>query len=267
MINRPITPLLLAACAFAFAANRADAQASRGFDQVLPAAASGIELNQQRDLWVMEVQFKPMRIVWVDFTDPATGTTTREPVWYLAYRCLPRPLPTIDDTATSPQNDLDPLLGKSRFIPEFTLITYEDRGTEIPDQILMDQIIPEALPVINQIERPRNVDTYPQFLDSVSLVQDAPDPVAADAESQPWIYGVATWRGVSPETDFLKIVVLGFSNGFETNADGNLLPNRKGIQQRFTRLGDEFDQTLQEFAFDGQPEWLYIPDQGVPAAQ
>lgn len=272
MSHRKITRLLLAASLLAFAANGADAQSERGFEQVLPATAAGIELSRQRDLWVMEVQFKPVRIVWVEFTDPETGVTSTEPVWYLAYRAIPRPLPTIDDSATSPQNELDPLLGRSRFIPEFTLMTFDAPSSpdsdQIPNQILMDQIIPEALPVINQVERPRDQDNYPQFLDSVSLVQEVADPVPADAENQPWIYGVATWRGVSPETDFFKVTMLGFSNGYDLSGDENApLAWRKGIEQHFTRLGDEFDQTLREFAFSGQPIWLYIPDQAPVATQ
>ncbi len=112
------------------------------------------------------------------------------------------------------------------------------------------------------------METYPQFRDSVSLVDEVPDPVPADAENQPWIYGVATWRGVSPETDFLKVVILGFSNGYELSGDENA-PRawRKGIEQHFTRLGDEFDQTLREFAFNGPPTWLYIPDEALSAAE
>ncbi len=272
MSNRHVFLQLVIACLLAWNANDASAQVDRGFTQIVPSTATGIELNRQRDLWVMEVQYKRVRIVWVEFTDPATGETVTEPVWYLAYRVLPRPLPTIDDSATRPQNELDQRLGPSLFIPEFTLMTYENRNPddqdrEIPIQTLMDQVIPEALPVINEIERPRNVESYPQFVDSVSLVQEVPEPVAADAEDQPWIYGVATWRGVDPDTDFFKIQMLGFSNGYDLIGDEvNPRPWRKAIEQRFTRLGDEFDLTLREFAFDGEPQWLYIPDEGTAAA-
>ncbi len=272
MVNRHVFLPLLVACLWAWNGESVSAQTDRGFTRIVPSTATGVELNRQRDLWVMEVQYKRVRIVWVEFTDPATGEKVTEPVWYLAYRVLPRPLPAIDDTATQPQNELDQRLGASLFIPEFTLMTYDERDPEnpddqIPNQILMDQVIPEALPVINEVERPRDVAGYPQFVDSVSLVQDVPQPVAADAEDQPWIYGVATWRGVDPETDFFKIQMLGFSNGYELTGDeAHPRPWRKTIEQRFTRLGDEFDLTLKEFAFDGEPQWLYVPDEGTTAA-
>jgi hypothetical protein len=259
--------LLLVATSMAFAADRAAAQPDRGFARVVPSTATGIEINRQRDLWVMEVQYKPVRMAWVEFTDPESGEMELEPIWYLAYRCLPRPLPRRDDTATAPQNDLDVPLGRSMFIPEFTLMTFDDQAQELPPvQTLLDQIIPEALPVINEIERPRGQEGYPRFLDSVSLVQEVMDPVPADAETQPWIYGVATWRGVDPETDFFTIVMQGFSNGYELSDAADPIASRKAIEQRFTVLGDEFDPSLREFAFDGEPVWLYVPDEGTAVA-
>lgn len=260
--------LMMIAASMAFAADRAAAQAVRGFVKVVPSTATGAEINRQRDLWVMEVQYKPARMAWVEFTDPETGETALEPIWYLAYRCVPRPLPRLDDSATAPQNDLDVPLGPSMFIPEFTLITYDDPASQIPVQTMMDQVIPEALTVINEIERPRNNNTYPEFRDSVSLVSEVIEPVPADAEAQPWIYGVATWRGVDPETDYFKIVMQGFSSGYELRGEeADPVAWRKAIEQRFTVLGDEFDESLREFAFDGDPVWLYVPDQGTGTAE
>lgn len=69
---------------------QAQAQGERGFVQNAPAIANGEELNRQPDLWVMELQLKPMRMTWVEVTDPETGETSREQIWYLAYRTLNR---------------------------------------------------------------------------------------------------------------------------------------------------------------------------------
>jgi hypothetical protein len=260
--------LLLIACLSAAAPGSASAQVDRGFDKIVPSTASGIEINRQRDLWVMEVQYKPVRLAWVDFTDPETGETVQEPIWYLVYRAIPRPLPRLDNSATTPQNDLDVPLGPSVFIPEFTLMTLEELDPENPDneipvQLMMDEIILEALPVINEIERERGASSPADFLDSVSLVDEVMDPVAPDAEVQPWIYGVATWRGVDPQTDFFKIQLEGFSNGYELRGDEND-PSvwRKAIVQRFSVQGDEFDESLKEFEFVGDPQWIFVPDQG-----
>ena len=81
-----------------------------------------------------------------------------------------------------------------------------------------------------------------------------------------WIYGVATWRNIDPETDFFSVTLRGFSNGYEIRPgpDGNPVVWRKSIVQKFTRRGDRFDPTQREFALDGEPQWVYLPD---PAAE
>lgn len=224
-------------------------QLTRGFDQIAPAQAFGEELNRQRDLWVMEVQFKPMRMIVVNITDPKTGEAAPEQIWYLAYRTVNRPVTVRVPDDTEPVNVLDPLPGPRMFLPKFTLITYDDPNTEIPAQIAADEILPEAVETIRRIERaPLN--------DSVSIVQSLPDAVSPDEVEIPWIYGVATWRGIDPETDFFKVVLHGFSNGYETRDDQTW---RKVLVQRFSRPGDRFDPNQTEFYFTGKPVWTYLP--------
>lgn len=224
-------------------------QLTRGFDQIAPAQAFGEELNRQRDLWVMEVQFKPMRMVVVNITDPKTGETAPEQIWYLAYRTVNRPVTVRVADDTEPVNTLDPLPGPRMFLPKFTLITYDDPNTEIPSQITVDEVLPEAVEAIRRIERA-------PLQDSVSVVQNLPEPVPHDQVEVPWVYGIATWRGIDPETDFFKIVLHGFSNGYETRGDQTW---RKVLVQRFSRPGDRFDPNQTEFFFTGKPQWTYLP--------
>jgi len=245
------------------------AQARRGFDQNLPAVANGEEIQRQPDLWVFEISFKPMRMIWVNTTDPQTGAVSRDQIWYLAYRTVNRTLAArIDDSNTTPVNVLDPLPGKPRFIPEFMLQTYEQREGDVPTITQLDEVIPEAVAQVNQIERRRT--TEPKFLNSVEIVQPLPEPVPNDEANPDWIYGVATWKNIDPETDFFSITMRGFSNGYELRQgpDGAPLIWRKSIVQKFTRLGDRFDPTQREFAFDGSPQWVYLPDpaSGNPTA-
>src|SRR5690606_2194682 len=96
------------------------AQVTRGFNQTLRAVASGEEIQRQPDLWIFEISFKPMRMIWVDGQDPQSGEATRDQVWYLAYRTVNRSLQARMETSnTTPQNELDPLPGPSPFLPEF----------------------------------------------------------------------------------------------------------------------------------------------------
>ncbi|MCA9099161.1 MAG: hypothetical protein KDA36_12285, partial [Planctomycetaceae bacterium] len=189
--------------------NSADAQVTLGFDRVAEARALNTEVVRQPDLWMMECQIKPVRMIWVDKKDPETGEIQKEEVWYLAWRAIRRPLSGRTEEDADPVNDLDPLPGPRKFVPQFTLITYDNPNSEIPTQILPDEIIPEALKKIQKIERKGT------YLNSVDVVQDVPDPTAADAETQKWIWGVATWRGVDPDTDFFKILINGCTNGYE----------------------------------------------------
>ena len=243
---------------------QADLPVSRGFDHTLQAIANGEEIARQPDLWVFEVSFKPMRMVWADVTDPVTRERKRSEVWYLAYRAVNRELSArVDTSNTTPVNALDPLPGASRFIPEFTLLTYEKLGSEIPDSSTLDVVLPEAMSRINRTERRYASD--PEYRNTVKVVQPLPQPIAQDEQNPEWIYGIATWPSINPDTDFFTVVMRGFSNGYEVrqDADGQPVVYRKSIVQKFTKRGDRFDPTQAEFALEGPPRWVYLPDPPV----
>jgi len=233
----------------------ATAQLTRGFDKTISASVQNVELANQPDIWMMEVQFKPMRMVFVDLPDLKTGEMKREQVWYLAWRSIVRQVDHRTPDESAPVNVLDSLPGPRQFIPEFTLVTYDDPMLEIPAQILPDDVLPAALEQIQRIERAPHRN-------SLQVVQNLPEPVASDAEEQPWIYGAATWRGVDPETDFFKVIFGGFTNAYEvrTAEDGTRQIWRKVIVQKFARPGDRFDPTQSEFQFTGDPAWTLQPD-------
>jgi len=238
------------------------AELNRGFEKTAPAYASGEELNRQRNIWVMEVSLKPMRMIFINRVDPKTGQTKKDQIWYLAYRAINRPLPgrKADDDVT-PQNEVEPLPGQDKFIPELTLVTYDDPKSQIPSGVYHDVILPAADRRINAIERRPGDDAV--FLDSVSVVRDLPEPVDASAEVQPYVYGVATWKNVDPDADFFKVILRGFSNGYQEvpGPDGKPIVTRKVLVQKFIRRGDRFDPNQAEFLFDGNPTWEYQPDE------
>jgi hypothetical protein len=237
------------------------AELTRGFEKTLRSYATGEEINRQRNIWVLEVEMKPMRMVFIDSRDPKTGEMKKEQVWYLAYRAINRPLlnrKSDDDTA--PVNDIEPLPGPDKFIPAFTLVTYDDPKTEIPVEVHDDVISPQALKQINRIER-RSADD-PMFLSSVQITQDLPDPVPHGTTDEKWMYGVATFKGVDPNTDFFKVILRGFSNGYlkEDGPDGMPVVKRKVGVQKFIRRGDRFDPNQAEFLFEDNPKWDYQAD-------
>ena len=268
---RPLLPLALL---FA-AAVPADAQdrGSGGFDNTLPAIASGEETSAQSDLWVMRVDFKPMRLVRLPVTNPETGETTRELVWYLVWRAANRPLKTPDRTdTTTPVNELDDPPGPRQFVPEFVLIGEDGSAKQYPDVIL-----PSALPLIERREL-RGDFADIALNTTVSAAGDLPPQNDDALLPEDYVYGVATWTGVDPETDRFTVLLNGFSNGYERTdgPDGRPVIERRTGILKFWRPGDAVDEDEREFrvgvdprgdqpALAGLPQWEYLPDEAVDA--
>lgn len=249
----------VAAAMVACLSQDAQAQVTRGFDRTIPPTALNAEVIRQPSLQVMELQVKPMRLVYVDLPDSNTGDLKKTEVWYLVWRAINRPIRKRQGNDNLAVNPLDPLPGPLQFIPGFTLVTYDDPETEIPSQILSDEILPGAIKAIEKIERV-------QLNNTVSVIQDFPEPTDPEAEEQAWIYGVATWSSVDAKTDFFKVIMHGFTNGYE-NKGSVEEPDlwRKVVEQKFVRPGDEFDPNFREFQFKGDPNWLYQPDRAQAA--
>jgi hypothetical protein len=240
------------------------AETVRGFEQIAPATTSLTEQKRQRGLWVLEVQMKPMRLIWVNNPTATGDETKREQIWYLAYRAVNRPLTQPSNDDTDPVNELDPVPEKPIFIPELTLVTYDDPDKPVQVQVLRDVVMPPAVAAINQIESHRPGE--PVLKDTVSVIQPVPDLATSPADEK-WIYGVATWRGVDPNTDYFSVILDGFTNGYEKrkNANGQDELWRKVLVQKFARPGDRFDPNQAEFGFSGKPTWEYQPGGGTAA--
>ena len=130
-------------------------------------------------------------------------------------------------------------------------------------QIYADSIIPQAQAAIIRRERQ-------QLKNSVEVVAPIPPATAKDEAEQPWIYGVAMWRGVDPQTDNFTVFLTGFSSAYRkvTGPDGVDRIERKTIVQEYQRPGDQFDEKEVEFRPVDRPQWIYRPDAGEqqPAA-
>src|SRR5438445_2414552 len=69
-----------------------------GFAAVTPGveikaipSISGEERIAQPDIWVLEMNFKPVRMITVELPDGQTGNSARHLIWYLVYRVVRRP--------------------------------------------------------------------------------------------------------------------------------------------------------------------------------
>ncbi len=100
-----------------------------GVESVAAPLITGEERGAQSDIWALEVNYKPVRMLLVELTDPNTGKSSRELVWYLAYRAVVR--------SSSGVRESDNPEDRPIFVPEFTFVV-ESRGAPkpYPDRVL-----------------------------------------------------------------------------------------------------------------------------------
>ena len=206
------------------------------------------ERQNQPNLWVMEVNFKPLRMIRVDMPSKTGNETKSTLIWYLCYRAVNRPIERRQAAETEAIEVKDRNQDSSLFIPEFTLVTDDNSG----QKRYIDRVMPLAQAAINKRERR-------EYKNSVEIVGPVPAVVPVGETAKNELFGVATWRGIDPETDRFKIYMSGFSNGYEekTDPDGKTLVLRKSLMQEFWRPGDEFDESEAEIRRVGMPQWIY----------
>lgn len=217
-------------------------EAVPGVETIVTPLISGEEFNRQPGIWALEIRFKPLRMITVELPDPRNnGKTSKQLVWYLAYRVINR----AGDTQANPSEVPDE---KPMFTPEFLLVT-EDTT---PQKRYFDRVIPVAQAAINKRER-HNYRT------AVELLGDLPALTPANSKSLKSLDGIAMWRGVDPKADKFKVYMTGFSNGYRIRKlpNGEEAVERKTIVQEFWRPGDEIDQHEEEIRPTGEPQWIY----------
>jgi hypothetical protein len=212
-----------------------------GVETVAAPVITGEESAAQTDLWALEVRYKPVRMLFVELTDPKTGKSAKELVWYLAYRAIARKSSRIPEIDAAQQE-------RPIFVPEFTFVS-EDEGKQ---QAYHDRVIPQAQAAINKRERHK-------YKNTVEIVGALPAVTAEGARQIVSLDGVATWTGIDPNTDFFTVFMTGFSNGYKKipGPDGKPIALRRTLMQKFWRPSDRFDQSEDEIRLKDEPAWIY----------
>ncbi|HLJ11621.1 MAG TPA: hypothetical protein VKU82_10545 [Planctomycetaceae bacterium] len=219
-----------------------------GFSAIVPGVETvalplitGQERSSQPDIWALEVNFKPVRMIQVELDDPKTGKSANELVWYLAYRAVVR-------TASGLPNATDGSADRPKFVPEFTLVVEGKRGVEI----YPDRVIPAAQAAINKRERYK-------YKNSVDVVAPLPKITPDRSKVLRSLDGVATWTGIDPDLAFFTIYMAGFSNGYkvEQGPNGEEIVKRRTLAQDFWRPGDRFEQHEEEIRVKDEARWIY----------
>ena len=218
----------------------------------------------RRSIWNLEFAFKPMRMIYVDVPQP-DGTMQRKLVWYLVYRVKNngyhlRPAPQKDDFGNETYQS-SYVNHTIRFFPQFLL---EDHQRNI---VHLDQIIPAALQPIKEKEFPGN-----RLHDSVSI-STLDIPISTDRVDRS-VWGVTTWIGVDPRTDFFSVFVKGLTNAYRFEEQPERVQEdshpgvgrkywAKTLQLNFWRRGDAIDLHEKEIRYGAPGTSDPIPEQTV----
>ncbi|NUQ62760.1 MAG: hypothetical protein HUU20_09735, partial [Pirellulales bacterium] len=189
------------------------------------------DVDFRRDIWHLNLQFKPVRMIWVDVPQPG-GKMQRKLIWYMIYSVTNpgktlHPLP--DENGTFKVETIDQPI---RFVPEFLLVNDEFNKT------YPDRVVPAALGPIRMREDPAR-----NFLTSVDIVREIPVGET--------LWGVAMWEDVDPRIDRFSVQVHGLTNAYKWQDEpGKFKPGdtigtgrrlaRKTLKLNFWRPGDEF---------------------------
>ena len=212
------------------------------------------------ELWIGEVQYKPVRLMRLKLRDPKTGIMQDELVRYMVYRMILRDPTELAGAETAelrrklanpdlaPENTLDPDTALPLQMPRFILMAEDNDG----DELYVDEINLQVQQAVFEREFGRRGLNLKMF-NSAEAIAEIGEPVPGndkDALSKA-VYGVAIWRHVNPKADFFTVIMSGFSNAYRISTDdsGKRIVEEKVIVQRFARPGDEFDQNEQEFKF------------------
>jgi hypothetical protein len=230
--------------------------AEQGFTTVIEPNLTGEELHAHQDPWALQVGLKPIRLAYVQAVNPRTGAKSSEMVWYLVYKIVNQPAVKSSLGADSaPVNVQDPS-PPAICVPRATLVI------EDPDirGAVADSIVPEALPEIMARER------LP-LKTSVQMAGPLPKPTGPGAKQENAEYGLFMFRGVNPRTTSFSIYLSGFSNAYKIGKDesGKPMVLRRTIQIPYRRYADRYDQFAKEIRQEGEPKWIYVPDEATVA--
>jgi hypothetical protein len=211
----------------------------------------------RRDIWCLELTFKPVRMIWVDVPQ-ASGKMQRKLIWYMVYHVKNtgkhlKPTKQDDGSYAMQESDRD-----VRFFPQIVLESHEYK------KAYLDRLIPVAISAIQQKEDPNR-----KLLNSVEISNKL-IPVSTDLVDHS-VWGVATWEDVDPRIDFFSLYVQGLTNAYrwidppaafkkgDPPGQGRMLL-AKTLVLNFWRPGDEYveDQRIIRFGIPGKVDYSWV---------
>jgi hypothetical protein len=201
------------------------------------------DITFRHNVWVLDFEFKPVRMIWVDIPD-TQGRMQRKLIWYLLYSVtnpgkVYHPVEEKDGTFKAIMVD-----GPIRFIPAFTMEVHNRLQDEAAGftKVYSDKCIPLAMAAIRGRE-----DRNRKFLSTFEM----PEKPIAVGET---LWGIAMWEDVDPRAVWFSVYVEGLTNAYHWKDDpakyaAVLKGTEKGsyrtmfekmLKLNFWRPGDEY---------------------------
>ena len=181
----------------------------------------------RQDVWMLNFQFKPMRMLWVDLPGP-NGRMERKLVWYMVYT-VTNPGQAMHAVEEPDQTYKITRVDKPvTFVPIFTLEVHyrlqDDSGAFT--MAYKDQVIPVAFAEIVRREDPKRrflttaeMAAYPNIGPQPAAAKDAPPPRPQGIGVGETVWGIATWTGVDPRNVWFSVYVEGLTNAYQFEDD------------------------------------------------
>jgi hypothetical protein len=207
----------------------------------------------RRMVWCLEFSFKPLRMTYVDLPQP-NGQIASELVWYMVYNVRNtgyhlNPVQKPDQWGNE-LVELERANSTVRFFPQLTLECFDLKKAYV------DRVLPLAVEKIRLIEKPGATLYNSVEISALDI------PVSTEEDDQS-VWGVATWVGVDPRTDFFAVFVQRLTNAYRwQDLEGQFKPGDapgtgrvyefKTLQLNFWRPGDSLREHQNEIRF-GMP--------------
>jgi hypothetical protein len=194
------------------------------------------------DVWVLDFQFKPVRMMWIDIPGPHERMQ-RKLIWYLLYSVTnPGKVfhPVQEEGGTYKVEQVDRPL---RFIPSFTMEAHSRLQDEAAGfaKVYHERCIPLAMAAVRGRE-----DPHRKFLSTFEM----PEKEIGVGET---VWGIATWEDIDPRTVWFSIYLEGLTNAYhwkdDTSKSAEIQLRSTGqyrtvftkmLKLNFWRPGDEF---------------------------
>ncbi len=192
----------------------------------------------RRDVWMLDFQFKPMRMIWADIPG-SNGRMLRKQIWYIVYQ-VTNPGKVYHHVENEEHLFSVETVDKPiRFSPLFTLEIHNQLRKEVAGsgKAMIEKYIPIVLPAIRVRE-----DAKREFLPSVQMAQKE----IRVGES---LWGVVTWQDVDPQNVWCSVYVEGLTNAYTWTDDAGKYAKHNGpfreifnkeLKINFWRPGDEY---------------------------